>query len=384
MKFPFPVFIALLLACVVPACKKSVPIAAPPPNAAGQWHWSNDLLGTWQLDLNEDGTFQRVITNPLDPKPVFHSGRWVIVVNPPRGGLMPKNDVDDEMLRAAGVDGNDKSMQWSAPGVIMFSYTVPKGTQLVSGAQWNGVAHSQTDDPASPVDVEIEERHPVRTHTDTIIQKTYLDLEGRVFKARSGKIATEGPASTPAPAETDFLAVTPFPGIRLDVPAAWQAADADAAQAPFIPITTFAHPSQATKPGGAWRFSPTGETKDAYIVVAVQPSILSPQQLADTSAINLERFAAGFVKGATRALDGQGFLLSPAVKAERTMVGTHAAVLCTTSMTDPEGNHRAVRAYAVPTEATTIVIVYCWDTLPGKPWKAIMDRAWTSLRIAEK
>jgi len=384
MKFPFPVFIVLLLACTIPACKKPVQVDAPPPNAAGQWQWSNDLLGSWQLDLNEDGAFQRVITNPLDPKPVVHSGRWLITVNPPRGGLMPKNDVDDEMLRAAGVDEKDKSMQWSAPGVIMFSYTVPKGTQLVSGAQWNGVTHSQTDDPASLVDLEIEERHPVRTHTDTITKKTFLDLEGRVFTARSGKLASEGPASTPTPAEADFLAITPFPSIRLDVPSSWLAADADAAQVPFVPVGTFARPSPTMKSSGAWRFSPTGQAEDAYIVVAVQPSILSAQQLADTSAINLERFAAGFVKSATRALDGQSFLLSPDVKAERTTVGTHAAVLCTTSMTDPGGNHRAVRAYAIPTEATTIVIVYCWDTLPGKPWKAIMDRAWTSLRIADK
>lgn len=384
MKFPFSLFIALLLACVAPACKKQDQVAAPPPKAAGQWQWSNDLLGAWQLDLQEDGTFQRVITDPLDPKPLVHSGRWVIAVQPPPGGLMPKNDVDDEMLRAAGVDRNDRSMQWSAPGTIVFIYTVPKGTQLVPGAQWNGVTRSQSDDPASPVDLEIEERHPVRTHTDTIIKKTFLDLEGRVFTARPGKIQTEAAASTPTPTETDFLAVTPFPGIRLEVPAAWQAADPDATQSPPIPITTFAHPSQAMKPGGVWRFSPTGEVQDAYIVVAAQPSILSAQQLADTSAINLERFAAGFVKGATHALDGQGFFLSPDVKAERTTVGTHAAVLCTASMTDPEGNHRAVRAYAIPKEATTIVIVYCWDTLPGKPWKAIMDRAWTSLRVADK
>lgn len=386
MKCSYLVFIAALLACFLTACHKTAQVAGPPPNVAGQWQWSNELLGTWQLDLKEDGTFQRVITNRLDQKPIANSGRWVVSANPPRGGLVRQSDVDDEMLRAAGVDASDKSMRWSAPATLAFFYSVPKGTQLISGAQWNGVTHGQPDNPAAPEEQEIEEFYSVYTHTDTITRKTFLDFDGKVFKTRPTAMVADAPLppSTPAPGEGDYIAVTPFPGIQLELPAAWEAVDADAPRALPISATTFAHPSPGMKPAGVWRFFSPGNGDKAYIVVAVQPPTFTAKQLADASEINLERFAAGFVKGATHALDGRDFLLSPDVKAERITIGRRTAALCTTAMTDPEGNRRAIRAYAIPSETANIVLVYCWDTEPGKPWKPIMERAWTSLQVADQ
>ena len=386
MKLPYPVFIAALLACVSTACHKKAQVTAPPPNVAGQWQWSNELLGTWQLDMKEDGTFQRVITTRLDQKPIANSGRWVVSVNPASRGLVREGDVDDGLLRAAGVDATDKSMRWSAPATLAFLYSVPKGTQLISGAQWNGVTHGQPDNPASPEEQEIQEAYSVHTHTDTITRKTFLDLDGKVFTSRPAAMVADAPTSpsAPAPGEGDYIAVTPFPGIRLELPAVWQAVDADAPRTLPVSATTFVHPAQGMKPSGAWRFFPPSLGDKAYVVVAAQPPTFTAKQLADASEINLERFAAGFVKGATHALDGQDFLLSPDVKAERTTIGGRSAVLCTAAMTDPEGNRRAIRAYAIPTETTNIVVVYCWDTEPGKPWKPIMERAWTSLQVPEK
>jgi hypothetical protein len=384
MKPPLPVFVALLLACVLGACNRAK-VAAPPPNAAGQWQWSNELLGSWQLDLKADGTFQRAITDPLDPKPAVHSGRWAVTVNKVPGGFSHKNQVDDELLRNADVDEKDKTIQWSAAGTLAFFYTVPKGTTLLPGAAWNGITHSSSDNASAPVEIEIEEKHPIHTYTNTSTGQVFLDLEGKVFKTRPGNIQTEAPtAGTPAPHELKYLTVTPYPGIRFEVPATWEVVDADSADPHPIPVTTFASAPQTTKPKSGWRFNPPGQGEEAYIVVAIQPTTLSPQQMDDASEINLEHFAAGFVKGASHALDGKGFLLSPGVKAERTKIAQHTALLCTGAMVDPVDNRRSIRAYAIPVDTGTIVMACSWDTEPGNPWKPIMERASSSLRINEK
>jgi hypothetical protein len=384
MKSPLSVFLALLLACVLGACGRTK-VPTPPPNAAGQWQWSNDLLGSWQLDLKADGTFQRVITNPLDPQPTIQSGRWIVSANNTPGGFSDENRVDDELLRAADVDEKDKTIQWSAPGTLAFFYTVPKGTTLLPGAAWNGVTHSSSGDSAAPVEMEIEEKHPVRTHTKTSTEQVFLDLDGKVFKTRTAKLQVEAPnAATPAPRELEYLSVTPFPGVRLEVPSTWEATDSGATDAQPIPLTAFASASQTIKPKGGWRFNPPGQAEDAYIVVAIQSGMLSAQQMEDASEINLERFAAGFVKGASHALEGKGFFVSPDVKAERTTIAQRPAVLCTGAMVDPVGNRRLIRAYAIPTENGTIVMACGWDAEPGKPWKPIMERAGSTLRISGK
>lgn len=384
MKFPLPVLVALLLACVLGACGRAK-VVAPPPNAAGQWQWSNALLGSWQLDLKADGTFQRVITNPLDPQPAVHSGRWVVTINKTPGGFSQQDRVDDELLRAANVDEKDKTIQWSAPGTLAFFYTVPKGTTLLSSAAWNGITHSSSDSTAGPMEMEIEERHPLRTYTNTSTGEVFLDLEGKVFKTRAGKIQLEAPiAARPAPSELDYLNITPFPGIQLEVPSTWQAVDANATGGQPIPVTAFASAAPATKPVTSWRFFPPDAAEDAYIIVAIQPGLMSPQQMEDASAINLERFAAGFVKGTSRALEGKGFFVSPDAKAERTTIAQHPAVLCTGAMVDPVGNRRLIRAYAIPMETAAIVMACGWDAEPGKPWKPIMERAISTIRISGK
>jgi len=382
MKCPLPVFLALLLACVIGACGRTK-APAPPPDAAGQWQWSNDLLGSWQLDLKADGTFQRVITNPLDPQPTVQSGRWIVSTNKIPGNV--SNGVDDELLRAADVNEKDTTIRWSAPGTLAFFYTVPKGTTLLSGAAWNGVTRASSDDSTASVEMEIEEKHPLRTHANTSTGQVFLDLDGKVLKTRTGKIQMEAPnAATPAPRELEYLSITPFPGIRLEVPSTWEATDSGATDAQPIPMTAFAGASQTIKPKGGWRFNPPGQGEEAYIVVAVQSGMLSAQQMEDASEINLDHFAAGFVKGASHALEGKGFFVSPDVKAERTTIAQHRAVLCTGAMVDPTGNRRLIRAYAIPAETGTIVMACGWDTEPGKPWKPIMERASSSLRISGK
>lgn len=378
-------FVAMLLVCAVAACHPKKAAGQMAPDAVGQWQWSNDLLGSWQLDLQADGTFQRVINSPLDEKPVIHGGRWVVSLDPPSHGLIQNDAVTDDLLRAAGVDEKDRTIQWSAPGTLAFFYTVPKGAHLQDGAAWNGITHAESDTPGAPVVQEIEERHPVRTHTNTATHEIFLDLNGKVFRTRPGKIQTEAP-TTPPPVtgEPDYSTVTPIAGIRLDLPSIWQAVGVDAANTqPAVPVTTLSRPPE-TRPSGGWRFHPPGAAEEAYIVLAIQASTLSREEMADTSEINLDRFAAGFVKGATRALMGKDFLLAPEVKAERTTIGLQNGVLCTTSMSDPEGNRMAIRAYAIPMESATIVLVCCWSTEPGKPWKPIMDHVAASLRITGK
>lgn len=389
MKLSLPLFIALLLACVGAACHRAK-VAAPPapaPNAVGQWQWSNDLLGTWQLDLKADGTFERVTTtpgNPLDLKPVINSGTWTLSINPPPSGLIRPNDVSDDMLRAANVGENDQTIQWSAPATMAFFYTVPKNSELPPGASWNGVTHAQSDTPGSPVMAEVVEQHDLRTHTDTKTGEVFLDLGGKVLKTRSGKIATEIPAAAPAATgEVDYITISPYSGIRLEVPATWQAVNPAGPEAPPIPVTSLTTPPQPSPPNG-WLFHPPGAPGEAFIVVAIQASTMSPQQMAEASEINLERFAWGFAKSAARPLDGRSFYLAPDVKAERTTIGLQSAVLCTTSLSDPEGNRRALRAYAIPKESATVAFICCWNSAPGNPWKPIMERAGTSLRIVGK
>ena len=385
MKSLLPVLFALLLACVLGACNRAKVAAAPSPNAAGQWQWSNDLLGSWQLDLKADGTFQRVITNPLDPQPTVHDGRWVVSSAKTPSGFPRDNRVDDELLRAADVDEKDKTIQWSAPGTLAFFYTVPKGTTLLPGAAWNGVTHSSSDSSATPMEMEIEEKHSIRTHTNTSTGQVFLDLGGKVLKTRPGKIQSESPTSaTPAPRELNYVTVTPFPGIRLEVPSTWEAVDTNATEPRPVPITSLTSAPATDKPNTNWRFNPPGQTEDAYIIVAIQPGMLSSKQMEDASEINLDHFAAGFVKGASRALEGKGFFLSPDVKAERTTIAQHAAVLCTGAMVDPVDNRRSIRAYAIPREAATIIMACVWDAEPGKPWKPIMERASSTLRISDK
>ncbi|MDR3403311.1 MAG: hypothetical protein P4L99_12510 [Chthoniobacter sp.] len=397
MKFPFPAVFIVLLAFAFAACKRA-PIKAPDPNPVGQWDWSNDLLGSWRLEIKADGTFQRETTSPFDPRHVRVSGRWALVVAPSEmswaehQSLVPKAGRDEEWARLAGVDPTKNTVQWSAPSIIKFLYNSPRGSELAPGAVWTGAMSTPAN---SPAEMGIEEKHLIHTHTDTS-GEVFLDLAGKVFRksdtAETAKVpsgetartAGEIPEPTVKPAEkTEFLTVEPFSGITLDLPANWQGVDPNDAKKQTTSVAALMGKPRPPKTNSSLHFTPPGEAQDVHVFVSVQPTMFSPKQLADSSSIDLDRFASGFIKGAAHPLEEKGYHLEPNVTADFAQVGKISTIVCVGKMVDPVGNRRTVRAFAIPTEFATVIIECCWDAEPGTPWKEAIERACSSVRIAD-
>ncbi|MEP6669054.1 MAG: hypothetical protein ABJF10_07880 [Chthoniobacter sp.] len=396
MKLPFPLLFAALLGFVLAACGPSK-VKAPDPNPVGQWQWSNDVLGSWHLEIKADGTFQREMTNPLDPKHVRTSGRWILHVSPSGPSWMADRGAEDELSRIAGVDPAKKTVQWSAPGTIVFLYATPRGTELAPGAVWTGTTSTPSK---GPPELGIEETHSLRTHTDTT-GEVFLDLAGKVFRKsdqadalaalaeESAKIAGGTPEradrqeATPPSPKPEFLTVEPCTGITLDLPGNWQSMDVDSAEKATTTVAAMVGKTRAPKAKSTYRFIPPEDVADINIMVSVQPVIFTAKQLEDSSQIDLDRFAAGFVKGASKALEEKGYHLEPNVTADRAMLGQRAIILCVAHTVDPVGNRRLIRTFCIPTASATIVVECCWDPESGTPWKAIIERACSSLRVAE-
>jgi len=404
MKPPIPAVFTALLCFALAACGPAT-IKAPDPNPVGEWQWSNDVLGSWRLEIKADGTFQREMTTPFDRKGRRISGRWSLTVTPSdpswleRHGIFQKPGADDDLSRIAGVDPARKTLQWSAPGSITFLYTAPPGTELAPGAVWTGTTSPSASANTAP-EMGIEERHPVRTHTDTS-GEMFLDLAGKVFRTsataqgaktpagQNEKVAGKipdilvGKAPAPRPEKLEYLTVEPFTGIMLDLPSTWQGMDLNDAKKPPVSVASMAGKPERPKANSSCRFVPPEDVPDVSIWVSVQPVMFSAKQLTDSSQIDLDRFAAGFVKGASKALEEKGYHLEPNVTTDLASVGKRSVILCLAKMVDPIGNRRQIRAFVIPTESATILVECCWDAEPGSPWKAIIERACSSLKVAD-
>lgn len=428
MKFPFAHFYVLLLALALAACKPPR-VAGPPPNPVGTWEWKQDLLGSWKLELKPDGTFQRQVVTPFNPKPVTVEGRWAL--STPRSepfwteriGIFQSTTPEEELMKSAGIEPAKRaSIQWSGPARLILQYYMPPGTELAPGAVWTGESRPApgADEKAGNADREngILETHAIHTYTDTSTSEVFLTLAGKTFHNPAGAVAARPPQSTPAsavppspntpakpqpataaaatptapapppstpapPPVPDFLAVEPFTGINLELPGDWQFGDPAAKELGRVPITEIVGKPRPPKTNGSARFTPPGQVQDVYVFVSILPTVFSSQQLADASDSEIDRFGAGFVKGASHSLETKGYLLEPKVVAERVKVGARSAIRCTGEMKDVTGSRFALRTFAIPTGSATIMLSCCWDTEPGTPWKPMIDRACTTFRIDE-
>ncbi|MEI9896088.1 MAG: hypothetical protein WDN28_20045 [Chthoniobacter sp.] len=391
MKSPFPVVLAALLGFAFAACGPAK-VQAPDPNPVGQWQWSNEVLGSWRLEIKADGTFQREMKSPFDSQHVHVSGRWIFKGRP----------ADPTWLERSGLSQTDpdgKAGLWSAPGTITFLYTSPRGADLAPGAVWTGTMAAQSS-PDSPPEWGIEEVHPIRTHTDAS-GEVFLDLAGKVFQRsdqpEAAKTVAEeaaelvsklpapptGNAATTPPSEPEFLTIEPFTGVTLDLAATWQGVAGDPAQKTTAPMAAMGIKPQMPKANAALRLVPPGEAQDTYISVSIHSVMFSPKQLDDSTQMDLDRFAAGFVKGASRVLEQKGYYLEPGVTADRVMLGQRSAIMYAARMVDPVGNRRSIRTFSISAETATVIMECCWDGEPGAPWKTIIERACSTLRVAE-
>jgi len=219
-------------------------VKGPAPDPVGHWQWTDPAHGTWRLDINADGTFQREITVPAKPKPLIVHGEWSLLVTQKeptwmeRLGLFQKSNPDDELTRGAGDAAAKSNIQSSAAALLTLHYSVPEGTRLVPGAAWTG--ESSIPEPKEPAatpspEIVIGETKSLRTRTDMGTGNVVLDFGGNIYQ----KVAADAPAPVPAtPASTTAAPATPLPATPLPAPSI------PATPTPATPIPTT--PSPAT------------------------------------------------------------------------------------------------------------------------------------------
>lgn len=404
MRSPLLLLPTVLLCLALAACHRSPAVQLPDPNPVGQWQWSNPVLGSWHLEIKADGTFRRETTDRVARDTISTGGRWTLTVNQSKPTFLERHQVfqktsaEEDFLRKAGIEGVKRnSIQLSAPGSFSLFYYLPKDGERSPGAVWTSPTLAEAVlGPAPAGAVGMEEKRTLRTFTDTGTGEVFLDLEGKTFRKSivtfSGKDLPPngetrdyaGSDTTVQPAtHTDFLTIEAFLGIALDLPKEWQAFNPETPTKPAVPLSALASHPHAPRPGSSWRFMPPGLPEENYVVLSMQAPTFTAQQLADASQDDLDRFALGYVKTAAHELEPNGYFLQTNVTAERVHIGRLSAILCSGQAVDPRKSLRTIRVYTIPTGAGTVLLTCCWDPEADPPWKPVIERISSSLRVAE-
>ena len=402
MRLRLHLLLTILLGFLLAACHRSPAGQRPDPNPVGQWQWNNPALGSWRLEIKADGTFQREATDRLDGKTVSTSGRWTVKAAESKPTFLEQHRVfqqtsaEDEFLRTVAPDRRDH-IQLSAPAVFSLFYYAPKNVERATGAVWTTPTLAEAVlGPAPDETVGMEEKRTLHTFTDTNTGEVFLDLEGKTFRKSAATIASKdaatgtetrdyaGARAAEQPgASADFLNVEAFLGIALDLPRDWEAFDPADPASQAISVSMVTSHRRPPRPNASWRFAPPGSADETFVLLSLQPPSFAAKQLEDASQDDLDRFAAGNVKGAAHLLESKGYFVKPEITGERVHVGELLAVACTGQTIDPTKNVRAIRVYVIPAGAGMIVLTCLWDPEADPPFKPTIDRISSSLRIPE-
>lgn len=279
---------------------------------------------------------------------------------------------------------------------------MPEGAKLLPGST---VLESQ---PRGfylnrPRETPIAESQPVRTRREKSIGKTFLYLGGKTFQQIAAPEATAVPATKEGIASReikvkkgsqaaallgdagDFVTVEPFTGVQLDLPGDWQTLDPSATEKVMTSAAAIVGKQLGMKMNTTWGFFPPGDVTDVYITLGIQPVSFSftPQEMSTLTQTDIDRFSKGFVNNGSRILESKGYRLKPGVKSERVKISERQAISCQAEAETPSGSFLIMQSLLIPTETAAVMVSFIWIETPGNPWKPIMERARSSLRVAD-
>jgi len=419
-----PLFMAGLV--LVTACNKSkTEAAAPPaPDVVGTWEWTDKMLSgdkviqKWRLEIRADSTFRREITTLIKPAPQVTTGHWDL------GNVIPpqsKDSTTDALLRSAGFDPKKEDGVYSGLANLSLFYSVPEGAEILPGSTVLEKQFKQIDLLNAKKETPVEEKHLARTRSYKSSKDIYLDFGGKNYVKLVGAAAAATTPETPAEKEVReksgskaaqileqkpfkipndalirpltkgpaWVKIQPygsgssFANLTLELPENWRGLDPAASEQKMVTMPSFANRPQGFKTNTTWLFFPPDEVVDVRITLSVQPVIFRPAEIATLTESNKDRFTKGIAEGSMKNLQAQGYQLKSVGKAEVVSVDGHPGLASTMEMTDAKGGAVYGRAFAITSDAATLMASFVWTEHPGESWKSVMEHAQKSLVLGK-
>ncbi len=206
-------------------------------------------------------------------------------------------------------------------------------------------------------------------------------------KKEDGSVSLQGDSSkqTSPDSQLNFQKIEPITGVTFELPKGWQVLTPDQTTVMLDMMQDIiGRKPRYMKTNTTWMFLPPGDLREVYVLLSIQPLIITQKFVADMSQNDMGRFAAGYIKGAMPPLELKGYHLSPDIKASRVAIGKRLALAISSVADGRDGSTLSIRGLAVPLEKAFIMVgFYQSDATPG-PWKEIMDHARATLRLADE